>query len=71
MVTKEEIKDIMTNGIEIKETVKLTKEEKEEYVKDKSLWTTKCGECGKKMVYVDSEYDPRYYCKYCGNVLEV
>jgi ribosomal protein S27AE len=38
---------------------------------DKSTWTNKCLECEAKMVYIDSEHDPRYLCQKCGNVLEV
>ncbi len=52
-------------------TIKRAKRRPDYDSHDKSTWSHKCIECGAKMVYIDSEHNPRYLCQKCGNILEV
>lgn len=64
------IKNYLKN-IEEGITIKKPRKTKSFDINNKSTWTTKCCECGGKMVYIDSEINPRYSCLRCGNTLEV
>ncbi len=68
------VKDFFDKIMEVREkgiTIKIPKRNPDIDPHDKSTWATPCLECGAKMVYIDSEHDPRYLCRKCGNILEV